>query len=102
MEKDLNLGDGKLCRVVVLRTCTGHLAHRNIGGAFRLAGIPSCVDAVAFLVFFPRATGARVVAAYFRGGADRLRRFGLGRAGLILQIFLLTFCLRSSWRGYVG
>src|ERR1700757_964029 len=56
-----------------------------------LCGCPfSCGGAVAFLVFFAGAAGARVVAAYFCAGADGLGRFGLRGAGLILQIFLLA------------
>jgi hypothetical protein len=45
---------------------------------------------VAFLVFLARTARARIVAADFRAGAHRLGRFGLRRAGLILQIFLLA------------
>src|SRR5882762_8326931 len=46
--------------------------------------------AVAFFVFFAGAAGAWIVAAYFGAGADWLGSFGLGGAGLILQIFLLA------------
>jgi hypothetical protein len=45
---------------------------------------------VAFFVFFAGAAGAGVVTAYFGAGADGLGRFGLGGAGLVLQIFLLA------------
>src|SRR5258708_21928390 len=46
--------------------------------------------AVAFLVFFPRATRTRLVAPNFRARTDGLRSFRLRRPRLILQIFLLT------------
>jgi hypothetical protein len=45
---------------------------------------------VAFFVFFAGAAGAGIVAAYFCCGADWLGRFGLGGAGLVLQILLLA------------
>src|SRR4029077_7468174 len=47
---------------------------------------PLCIHAVALFIFLSRAAGARVVAADFRAGADRLRRFSLRSAGLKLQI----------------
>ena len=45
---------------------------------------------MALLVFFAGAAGTRIVAANFGSSADGLGRFGLRRAGLILQILLLT------------
>src|SRR5260370_16167236 len=45
---------------------------------------------VAFLIFLPRPARTRIVAAHFRARANGLRRFGLRRPGLILQIFLLA------------
>src|SRR5260370_25071284 len=54
---------------------------------------PSCSCPVAFLVFFPRSTRARIVAPHFRPRAYGLMRFRLRGHRLILQILLLT--LRS-------
>src|SRR5260370_31165406 len=51
---------------------------------------PSCSCPVAFLVFFPRSTRARIVAPHFRPRANGVRRFRLRGARLILQSFLLT------------
>src|SRR5260370_11507669 len=45
---------------------------------------------VAFLIFLPRSARAGIVAPNLRARANGLRRFGLRRPGLILQIFLLT------------
>ena len=50
----------------------------------------SCVDAVAFFVFFAGAAGTGVVAADFGAGAHRFGRLGLRGAGLILQILLVA------------
>src|SRR5258705_321667 len=58
--------------------------------------------AVAFFVFFAGTAGAWVVAAYFGAGADGLRRFGLGGAGLILQIFLLALLAAFNLSGDFG
>ena len=57
---------------------------------------------MAFFVFFAGAAGAGVVAAYFGGGADWLWWFGLGCAGLILQILLLALLFAFELTGYVG
>ena len=67
-----------------------------------MALLELCAGAVAFFVFFSGAAGAGVVAAYFCGGADWLWRFGLGCAGLILQVFLLALLLAVELAGYVG
>src|SRR6267143_1655738 len=60
------------------------------GGICFLFSDASCVGAVAFLVFFSRPAGARIVAAHFCANLHRLRRFSLRGACLILQIFLLA------------
>src|SRR2546425_1098723 len=46
--------------------------------------------AVAFLVFLARAARARIIAADFRAGTHRFRRFRLRGTGLILQFALLA------------
>jgi hypothetical protein len=58
--------------------------------------------AVAFFVFFAAATGARVVAADFGSGADWFGRFGLGCAGLILQVLLLALLFAIELARYIG
>src|SRR6266852_7861652 len=58
--------------------------------------------AVAFFVFFAGAAGAWIVAAYFCAGADWLGSFGLGGAGLILQIFLLALLAALDLSGDFG
>src|SRR5579863_9875666 len=62
--------------------------------------------AVALLVFFAGAAGARIVAPDFRAGANRLGGFGLRGAGLKLEILLLAalalldlFCFGFRLRG---
>jgi hypothetical protein len=45
---------------------------------------------VAFFEFFAGAARARVVAPDFGAGANGFRRFGLGRASLILEIPFLA------------
>src|SRR5262245_3629858 len=50
----------------------------------------SRVDAVAFFVFFAGTAGARIVAADFGACANRLGRFGLRSAGLILHFLFLA------------
>src|SRR5580693_3176255 len=64
--------------------------------------VRSCVDAVAFFVFFTGAAGAGVVAAYFGAGANGFGGFGLGGAGLVLQFFLLAFLLALHLAGEFG
>jgi len=55
---------------------------------------------MAFFVFLAGATGTRIVAANFCGGADGLGRFSLRRTGLILQIALLPGLLAFKFAGY--
>ena len=58
--------------------------------------------AVAFLVFFAAAAGAGIIAADFGGGAHGFWRFGLGGAGLILQVLLLALLFAIELARYVG
>src|ERR1700735_100069 len=58
--------------------------------------------AVAFFVFFAAAAGAGVVAADFGGGADGFGWFGLGGAGLILQVLLLALLFAIELARDVG
>ena len=58
--------------------------------------------AVTFFVFFAAAAGAGVVAADLGGSADRFWRFGLGGAGLILEVLLLALLFAIELARYVG
>src|SRR5437763_1504149 len=70
---------------LALRSCGA-----SAGAGKNLSCLRSSSRAVAFLVFFAGAAGTRIVAPDFRASPNRLGRLSLGRASLILQIFLLT------------
>ena len=82
--------------------------HRKNAG--KMPALPRAADdklrllalAVAFFVFFAGAAGAGIVAADFGGGADGLGRFGLGGAGLILQVLLLALLFAIELARNVG
>src|SRR5260370_7178897 len=57
---------------------------------------------VRFLVFLPRPARTRIVATHFRARANGLRRFGLRRPGLILQIFLLALLAAFDFARHGG
>src|SRR5260370_5591587 len=57
---------------------------------------------VAFLIFLPRPARTRIVATHFRARANGLRRFGLRRPGLILQIFLLALLAAFDFARHGG
>src|SRR5437879_6442497 len=57
-------------------------------------------SAVALLVLLARSARTRIVAADFCARANRLRRFGLRRPRLILQIFLLTLLPPFDFAGH--
>src|SRR5260370_14990678 len=61
---------------------------------------PSYSRAVAFLIFLPRPARTRIVAPNLCARANGLRRFGLCRPGLILQIFLLALLAAFDFAGH--
>src|SRR5260370_40047009 len=63
---------------------------------------PSYSRAVAFLIFLPRPARTRIVAPNFRARTNGLRRFGLCRPGLILQIFLLALLAAFDFARHGG
>ncbi len=54
---------------------------------------------MAFFVFFPGATGTRIIAADFSAGANGLGRFRLRGSCLVLQFFLLALLLALHFAG---
>src|ERR1700733_10824030 len=63
---------------------------------------PLLALAVAFFVFFAAAARTGIVAADFGGGADGVWRFGLGGAGLVLQVMLLGLLFAVELSCYIG
>src|SRR5271168_4429864 len=83
------------------------IASRLIGGIENRTGrVPVLLvlgrGAVALLIFFAAAAGARIVAAHFGSGADRLRLLGCLRgAGLQLHFLLLAALAAFDFLGFV-
>src|ERR1700680_93376 len=60
----------------------------------------SDIRAVTLLIFLSRSAGTGIVASHFCGGANGLWRFGLCRAGLVLQVALLPGLLAFDFARY--